>query len=350
VFRFCDQRGLPLIELEDLRATLTFLSDPGKAELEDLGGLSKATVGVLQRKVSELEAQGGDELFGEPELDVRDLLRTAPDGRGVISVLELADVADRPALFSTFLMWVLAELHEALPEVGDPDRPTLVFFLDEAHLLFEDATKGFRQSVEQTVRLIRSKGVGVFFITQLPTDLPDDVLAQLGNRIQHAVRAFTPRDAKGLRSAVETYPRTEHYDLAETLQALGVGEAVVTVLDPRGVPTPVAATRLYPPASRMGPLTPQEQEGVVAASPLRAKYAERVDRESAEEMLAARVAGDEARVEEVRQAARPAPAREGPKDDAGLAGQVETLLRSPMAKQVGKEVVRGLFGMLKKRR
>jgi DNA helicase HerA-like ATPase len=350
VFRFCDEKGLPLVELEDLRAALAYLAGPGKKELEGLGGLSKATVGVLLRKITELEASGADELFGEPELDVRDLLRTAPDGRGVVSVLELADVADRPTLFSTFLMWVLAELHEALPEVGDTDRPAIVFFLDEAHLLFEDATKGFLQAVEQTVRLIRSKGVGVFFITQLANDLPDDVLAQLGNRVQHAVRAFTARDAKALRSVVETYPQTEHYELTETLQSLGVGEAVVTVLDPRGVPTPVAATRLYPPASRMAPLTPEEVAAIVGASPLRGRYAERVDRESAQEMLAARAAGDGQQVETVRRRARTAPPpEERRRDDDSLAGQVGDLLRSDAAQKVGKEVVRGLFGMLRKR-
>jgi DNA helicase HerA-like ATPase len=351
VFRFCDDRGLLLLELEDLRAALAYLSGPGKGELKDLGGLSKATVGVLLRKITELEAGGAGELFGEPELDVRDLLRTAPDGRGVVSVLELADVADRPALFSTFLMWVLAELHEALPEVGDTDRPKLVFFLDEAHLLFDDATKGFQQAVEQTVRLIRSKGVGVFFITQLAGDLPDDVLAQLGNRIQHAVRALTPREARALKSVVETYPQTEHYELARTMQSLGVGEAVVTVLDPRGVPTPVAATRIYPPASRMAPLSEEERAAIVAASALTARYAERVDRESAEEMLAARMDGDEPRVETARRRARRAPPRaeRPPADDEGLAGQMDDLLRSRVAQQVGREVVRGLFGLLRKR-
>jgi len=350
VFRFCDDKGLPLVELEDLRAALAYLAGPGKAELADLGGLSKATVGVLLRKITELEASGADGLFGEPELDVHDLLRTAPDGRGIVSVLELADVADRPALFSTFLMWVLAELHEALPEIGDTDRPTIAFFLDEAHLLFQDATKGFRQEVEQTVRLIRSKGVGVYFITQLPTDLPDDILAQLGNRVQHAVRAFTAKDAKALKSVAETYPETEHYELTETLQSLGVGEALVTVLDPRGVPTPVAATRLYPPASRMAPLTPEEAAAIIAASPLHPKYAERVDRESAQEMLAARAAGDAEQVETVRQKARKAPpAEERRQDDDSLAGQVGDLLSSRAAQQVGKEVVRGLFGMLRKR-
>jgi DNA helicase HerA-like ATPase len=350
VFRFCDQKGLALVDLEDLRAALAYLVGPGKAELAGLGGLSTATVGVLQRKVSELEAEGGDVFFGEPELDVADLLRTAPDGRGVVSVLDLADVAERPAIFSTFLMWVVAELFERLPEVGDPDKPTLAVFLDEAHLLFEDATKGFRDAVAQTVRLIRSKGVGVFFVTQLPTDLPDEVLGQLGHRVQHAVRAFTPKDAKGLKAAVQTYPSTAHYDLAETLQSLGVGEAVVTVLDPRGVPTPVAATRLYPPASRMTPLSPEERAAVISASPLRAKYGERIDRESAAELLAARVSGDAARAEEALAGATPARSRrsDAARDDGDLADQVSALLKSREARQMGTEVVRGVFGLLRK--
>lgn len=205
VFRFCEERQLALVELEDLRAALAWLNGPGKEELASIGGLSKATVGVLLRKIGELEAAGGDTFFGEPSFDVADLLRTAPDGRGVVTLLELSDVASHPRLFSTFLVWVLAELYEHLPEVGDPERPALVFFLDEAHLLFDGATKGFLDSITQTVRLIRSKGVGVFFITQLPTDIPEDVLAQLGHRVQHAVRAFTPKDAKALRYAVETY-------------------------------------------------------------------------------------------------------------------------------------------------
>lgn len=353
VFRYCDDRKLPLLELEDLRTVLAYLAGPGKDELEMLGGLSKATVGVIQRKVTELEADGGDVFFGEPELDLRDLLRTAPDGRGVISVLHLVDVAARPALFSTFLMWVLAELFETLPEVGDPDRPTLVFFLDEAHLLFADATKAFKDSVSQTVRLIRSKGVGVFFVTQLPTDLPDEVLAQLGHRVQHAVRAFTPKDAKALRQVVQTYPVTDHYALDETLQSLGVGEAVVTALNPRGVPTPVCATRLYPPASRMGPLTPEERAAIIALSPLRPRYAAPVDRESAMEILTAKLNDDREREEAAREAAKPAPRREPtrrPKPDDDLLGGIGDLVNSRVAQQVTREVVRGLFGLLKRRR
>jgi DNA helicase HerA-like ATPase len=351
IFRYCDTKGLALIDLEDLRAALAYLTGPGKGELKELGGISPATAGVLLRKVSELEADGGDVFFGEPAFEVSDLLRRAEDGRGIVSVLGLADVARRPALFSTFLMWVLAELFERLPEVGDPEEPTLVFFFDEAHLLFQDASKAFLESVTQTVRLIRSKGVGVFFVTQLPTDVADDVLSQLGHRVQHAVRAFTPKDAKALKAAVQTFPATGHYDLAETLQALGVGEAVVTVLDPRGVPTPVAATRLYPPASRMSPLEPAERQAAIAASPLSARYGTRVDRESAAELLAARMAGDAPAVEEARRTARPAPRRRSApaRDDDSLASQFGDVLGSSLGRQVTREVVRGIFGMLRRR-
>ncbi len=349
IYRFCDEKALALIDLEDLRAALAYLTGPGKADLKSLGGISASTAGVLLRKVSQLEAEGGDVFFGEPAFEVSDLLRTAPDGRGVVSVLNLVDVARRPALFSTFLMWVLAELFESLPEVGDPEKPTLVFFFDEAHLLFDGASKAFLDSVAQTVRLIRSKGVGVFFITQLPTDLPDEVLSQLGHRVQHAVRAFTPKDARALKSAVETFPVTGHYELTETLQSLGVGEAVVTVLDPRGVPTPVAATRLYPPASRMTPLTPEERATTIAASPLRPRYADRLDRESAAELLEARLAGDDQKAEEVRERPRPVPRRREPKPPEALADQVQDVLGSSMARQVTREVVRGIFGMLRRR-
>lgn len=356
IFRYCDGKGLALVDLEDLRAALAYLTDQGKEELRSLGGISQATAGVLLRKVSQLAADGGDVFFGEPAFEVADLLRTAPDGTGIVSVLALSDVAQKPALFSTFLMWVLAELFEHLPEVGDPERPTLVFFFDEAHLLFDGASKAFLDSVAQTVRLIRSKGVGVFFITQLPTDVPDVVLAQLGHRVQHAVRAFTPKDAKALKTAVETYPATEHYDLAKTLGSLGVGEAAVTVLDPRGVPTPVAATRLFPPASRMTPLTPQERSAASAASAITPKYAERLNRESAAELLAARVAGDTARAGEIRAApagngAAPAPRGDEPQQGGAEAviGAVQDVLGSSIGKQVTRELVRGVFGMLKRR-
>ncbi|GAA4327924.1 DUF853 family protein [Klenkia terrae] len=243
VFHYADAAGLPLLDLKDLRSVISWLvSDEGKADLQGLGGLSKATAGVILRELIALDDLGGDVFFGEPEWDTADLMRTAPDGRGVISSVELSAVQDRPALFSTFLMWLLADLFEDLPEVGEVDKPKLVFFFDEAHLLFTGASTAFLDSVTQTVRLIRSKGVGVFFVTQNPTDVPTAVLGQLGNRVQHALRAFTPDDATALKKTVKTYPKSDAYDIAETLTSLGTGEAIVTVLSERGAPTPVAWT------------------------------------------------------------------------------------------------------------
>lgn len=290
IFHWADARQLPLLDLKDLRAVIMYLtSDEGKADLKELGGVSKATAGVILRNVTNLDAQGGDAFFGEPELDIADLLRQAPDGRGVITLLECAALQTKPVLFSTFLMWLLAELFEALPEVGDVDAPKLVFLFDEAHLLFADASKAFLQAVQQTVKLIRSKGVGVFFCTQMPTDVPGPVLSQLGARIQHALRAFTPEDQKALSATVKTYPFTDDYDLSAALTGLGTGEAIVTVLSERGAPTPVAWTRVRAPRSLMAPAPAEVVTQAVAGSALTAKYGTAVDRESAYEMLAARV-------------------------------------------------------------
>ncbi|HEY9016456.1 MAG TPA: helicase HerA-like domain-containing protein, partial [Gemmatimonadales bacterium] len=257
VFKYADDHQLPLLDFADLRALLQFLdSDAGKTALAEYGGMSAASVGVLLRKMVELEAQGAGKFFGEPEFEIQDLLRTTSDGRGIVTSLEISDVIDRPMMFSTFVMWLLAELYHNLPEAGDLPRPKLVFFFDEAHLLFDGASKPFLDQVEQVVRLIRSKGVGVYFVTHTPKDVPEGVLAQLGNRIQHALRAHTPDDDKAIRATVRTFPKTSFYDLEETLTSLGIGEAVVSVLDARGVPSPVVAARLIPPASRMAPLTP----------------------------------------------------------------------------------------------
>jgi hypothetical protein len=291
VFKFCDDRHLPLLDLSDLRAVLQHLTGEGAGELADYGGMSKATVGVLLRELVELEQQGAGAFFGEPEFELDDLLQVEPDGRGVVSVLELADVQDRPALFSTFMMWMLARLYHDLPEVGDVDKPKLVYFFDEAHLLFENASKAFLDQIEQIVRLVRSKGVGVWFVTQSPKDVPADILGQLGNRVQHALRAFTPDDEKALKAAARTFPKTAFYDVEETLTTLGIGEAFVTVLTPSGAPTPPFAVRMIPPASRMGPLTAPELQAQLAASSQVKEYATAVDRESAREMLAARMAG-----------------------------------------------------------
>src|SRR3954471_23340132 len=270
VFRFADEKGLPLLDLSDLRALLQHLdSDEGKAELEGLGGVSKQTIGVLLRSLAQLEDGGGKEFFGEPQLAIEDLLRTADDGRGIVSCLELPAVQDKPALFSTALMWLLAELFEELPEVGDLPKPKLVFFFDEAHLLFADATEAFLESVVNTVRMIRSKGVGVFFVTQTPKDVPAEVLGQLGNRIQHALRAFTPDDAKALKATVSTFPKSDFYDLEELLTSMGIGEAAVTILSESGVPTPVVHTKLPGPRSRMAPS--DDIDGAAKASPLWSK-------------------------------------------------------------------------------
>ncbi len=290
VFHYADQAGLPLLDLADLRAVVAhLLSDEGRAELKALGGLSTATAGVILRELVAFADLGAEAFFGEPELETRDLMRVAEDGRGVISLVELPSLQDRPAVFSTFLMWLLADLFHELPEVGDVDKPELVFFFDEAHLLFRDASKDFLDQVAQTVRLIRSKGVGVFFVTQSPTDVPDEVLAQLGSRVQHALRAHTPRDAKALKATVSTYPTSDYDDLGEVITGLGTGEAVVTVMSERGAPTPVAWTLLRAPESRMGPADPDAMTAAVAASPGQAKYGTAVDRESAREKLAAKL-------------------------------------------------------------
>src|SRR4051812_27187730 len=281
VFHYADSAGLPLLDLSDLRAVVGFLvSDEGRAALKGLGGLSSSTAGVILRELVALADQGADAFFGEPEFDTADLLRTAEDGRGVISLVELPDLQDRPAVFSTFLMWLLADLFHDLPEVGDPEKPSLVFFFDEAHLLFADASKDFLQAITQTVRLIRSKGVGVFFVTQSPTDVPEEVLGQLGSRVQHQLRAATPNDAKALKATVNTYPTSGYDDLGKVILSLGIGEAIVTVMDERGAPTPVAWTRLRAPESTMGPADPSVMTAVAAPSPPRDKYVQSGDPDS----------------------------------------------------------------------
>ncbi|MEA2518135.1 MAG: double-strand break repair helicase HerA and related ATPase [Chloroflexota bacterium] len=290
VFKYCDDNDLPLLDLKDLAATLKFLSsDEGKPILADYGGMSPASVGVLLRSIVVVEQAGADTFFGEPEFDVGDLLRTTADGLGIVSVLELRDVMDQPGLFSTFMLWMLAQLYETLPEVGDLPKPKLCFFFDEAHLLFDGASRALLDQIERTARLIRSKGVGVYFVTQAPTDIPASVLAQLGNRVQHALRAFTPDDADALRKTARTFPTTTHYDVEKTITSLGTGEALVTVLSPRGVPTPLAATRLLPPDSLMAALPDADLQGRVAASPFSTKYGATVDRQSAYELITARL-------------------------------------------------------------
>jgi hypothetical protein len=290
IFKYCDDNQLPLLDLADLRTTLQYLSsDAGKPILAQYGGMSPASVGVLLRSLITLEQQGAGAFFGEPEFDVNDLIRKTPEGKGVISVLELADVTDRPRLFSTFMLWLLAQLWHGLPEIGDPPQPKLCFFFDEAHLLFDGASRALLEAIEQTVRLIRSKGVGVYFVTQLPADVPNSVLAQLGNRVQHALRAFTPEDSDALHKTARTFPTTEFYDVEKLLTSLGIGEAAVTVLSPKGTPTPLAATRLIPPDSMMAAVDPATLQRLVATGALYTKYATPIDRASAHEIITARI-------------------------------------------------------------
>jgi uncharacterized protein len=364
IFHYADKSGLPLLDLADLREVIKWLtSDEGKVDLKDLGGLSAATAGVLLRELIAFSDQGADAFFGEPEFETTDFLRvstgsttgdgstTERGGKGVISLVELPNLQDRPAVFSTFLMWLLADLFHDLPEVGDIDQPKLVFFFDEAHLLFKGASGAFVDAIAQTVRLIRSKGVGVFFVTQSPTDVPDDVLAQLGSRIQHQLRAHTPNDAKALKQTVNTYPTSSYADLGEVITSLGIGEAIVTVMNEKGAPTPVAWTRLRAPESLMAAADPAAMSAAVAASPLHAKYAVTVDRESAHEMLVAKIeAGSvKAKAEEEAAATKPAERAPAPRSRSRKPekSMVEEVVTSTTFRQVmrtaAREVVRGIF-------
>ena len=308
IFAWADGQGLELVDLPDLRAVISFLtSDEGKDELATIGGVSKATAGVILRALTALESQGGGQFFEAPGFDTADLMRMDSTGRGIISLLGVGDISSRPALVSAVIMFLLANLFATLPEVGDAPRPKLVFFFDEAHLLFADATKEFERQVVQTVRLIRSKGVGVVFVTQTPKDIPSDVLAQLGSRIQHGLRASTPDDFKKLKATVQTFPKTS-LELDEVLTTLGTGEAVVTVLDPKGNPTPVTPVGIWAPASVMGPASPDTIARVNQSSTIMGRYRDAVNPDSAEEKLARRAEDAQAAREEA--AAREAAAKE----------------------------------------
>jgi hypothetical protein len=346
IFHYAEQQNYELLDLKDLRAVIGKLtSDDGKADLKSLGGVSAQTAGVILRALVNLEAEGADTFFGEPELKPKDLLRFDDKGRGVISLLELGAQAARPVLFSTFLMWVLSDLFRTLPEIGDVDKPKLVFFFDEAHLLFSDASKAFLEQVEQTVKLIRSRGVGVFFCTQLPTDVPNQVLSQLGARIQHALRAFTPDDQRALTKTVRTYPKTDVYDLASALTSLGIGEAIVTVLSERGAPTPVAWTRLRSPRSLMAAIGDDAIGSAAKASPLQAVYGETKDRESAYEKIEAEKAKAPA---EQPAAGKYAP--EAAKKPGWFSRFVNSRGFQTFLKALGTEIIRNMFGGGSKRR
>lgn len=352
VFKLADDRGLLLLDLDDLRALLTFVADHGKEISTGYGLVSAASVGAIQRGLLSLEREGGNAFFGEPALELADLLRIDLTGRGVINILAADQLILKPRLYSSLLLWLLSELFENLPEVGDLDRPKLVFCFDEAHLLFADAPPALLQRVEQVVRLIRSKGVGVYFCSQYPDDVPNDILGQLGNRIQHALRAYTPRDQKAVRSAAETFVPNPHLDVVTVIGQLGVGEALVSTLQERGVPMPVQRTLMAPPRGRLGALTPEERAAVRTRSPVGGKYDGAINRESAYEILSQR---------QVSAAGQPAPAGEGPPSGPSESrplhdwlwgstrrqGMVEAMAKQAartVGSQIGRQILRGVLG------
>jgi DNA helicase HerA-like ATPase len=290
-FRVADEQGLLLLDMKDLRAILSFIAEHAAELTTQYGNVSKQTVGTIQRQLLVLENQGGASFFGEPALALKDFMRTDSDGRGMINILVADKLMQSPRLYATFLLWMLSELFEELPEAGDPPKPKLVFFFDEAHLLFDDAPKALMDKVQQVVRLIRSKGVGVYFVTQNPIDVPDKVLAQLGNRVQHALRAFTPRDQKAVAAAAETFRANPKLDTAEVITRLGKGEALVSFLEGNGTPAMVERVMIRPPTARIGPVTPEERKAIMNNSPLKGKYDTTIDSESAYEVLQKRVAG-----------------------------------------------------------
>ncbi|HUH24344.1 MAG TPA: helicase HerA-like domain-containing protein [Brevundimonas sp.] len=366
-FHVADKEGLLLLDLEDLRSLLAYVGENAQTIGREVGNVSPTSIAAIQRALLQLEQQGGTAFFGEPALRLEDMMRTSLDGRGQVNVLDSTRLMNSPRLYAAFLLWLLSELFEQLPEIGDPEKPRLVFFFDEAHLLFNDAPRGLLEKVEQVVRLIRSKGVGVYFVTQNPADIPDTVLAQLGNRVQHALRAYTPAEQKGLRAAAQSFRTNPAFDTTEAIQGLGVGEALVSTLDDKGAPTVVAQTRIRPPDSRLGPATDAERAAVMAASPVRGAYDTAVNRESAEEVLNARraqaerieaetaSAAAEAKAAEKAARSAPAPARERAAPRARASSRqtpMEALTKSVLrtaGSTITRELLRGVLGSLKRR-
>ena len=358
VFKLADDRGLLLLDLEDLRALLGLIADERKDISTSYGLVSAPSIGAIQRALLRLEQEGADQFFGEPALELADLMRTTFDGRGVVNILAADQLILKPKLYSSFLLWLLSELFENLPEVGDLDKPKLVFVFDEAHLLFDDAPAALRQRIEQVVRLIRSKGVGVYFCSQFPDDVPDEILGQLGNRFQHALRAYTPRDQKAVKTAAETFVSNPHLDVAQAIGQLGVGEALVSTLKDKGVPMPVEKTLIAPPRCRMGAITEAERMQVRAGSPVGMKYDTRIDRESAAELLARKA---EAKTAQAQAPAAKTPEAEPADDGNGFGqavkdalfgtkrrqGMIETMAKQTartVGSQVGRQILRGLLG------
>ena len=348
-FRIADEEGLALLDLKDLRAMLSELADRGREIRTDYGNVTAVTLGSIQRALMVLDEQGAENFFGEPALDIHDFLRTTRDGRGFVNVLDASKLMNSPQLYSTFLLWLLSEILETLPEAGDIDKPRLVFFFDEAHLLFEDAPKGLVDKVEQVVKLVRSKGVGVYFVTQNPLDIPDGVLSQLGNRIQHALRAYTPRDQKAVKVAAETFRANPAFDTQEAITQLGKGEALISVLDPKGVPTMVERTLICPPQSRIGTLDKSERQSLLRESPVAGQYERVVDRESAAEILARKAEAAAETAAPKTAAAKRAP-KEPESETARLARTIATTagrsIASAIGRRVGTAIIRGVLGGL----
>jgi DNA helicase HerA-like ATPase len=361
VFKLADDNGWLLLDLEDLRALLSHVGDNRKDISTKYGLVSTQSIGAIQRALLQIEQQGGDAFFAEPALELADIMRTTTDGRGVVSILAADQLIMKPRLYSSFLLWLLSELFETLPEVGDLDKPRLVFVFDEAHLLFDDAPPALQQRIEQVVRLIRSKGVGVYFCSQFPDDVPDNILGQLGNRVQHALRAFTPRDQKAVRTAAETFVPNPRLDVAQAISQLGTGEALVSMLADKGIPMPVERTMIAPPRCRMGAITDAERAQVRAGSPVGMKYDRPIDRDSASEMLAARHADAGQAVQTPEPGKRPAAAQADADGGFGQSvkdamfgtkrrqGMVESMAKQAartVGSQVGRQILRGIMGSI----
>ncbi|HMW96637.1 MAG TPA: DUF853 family protein, partial [Flavobacteriales bacterium] len=344
VFKYCDDMGMALLDIKDLRRVLQFTTQEGKAELQKAyGSVSPATVNIIMRKLIELEQQGAEKFFGERSFDVNDLLAQR-DGKGVVHIVRLTDLQSRPQLFSTFMLCLLAEVYHTFPEVGDPEKPKLCLFIDEAHLIFNTATPALLQQIETIIKLIRSKGVGVYFCTQNPMDVPDSVLGQLGLKVQHALRAFTAKDRTAIKKTAENYPLTDFYKTEELLTSLGIGEALVTALSEKGTPTPLAHVLMRAPGTRMDVLSPLEIQGLVATSAIAKKYNEVIDRESAFEILEKRMKGEDGNdADEPQEEKRPKPGKEEK-------STLEKLSENTMVRQVGRTVAntltRSLLGVL----
>ena len=342
IFKVADDNGWLLLDLKDLRAMAQFVGDNADQFRTQYGNISTASVGAIQRGLLTLEGQGGNQFFGEPALNLQDLLQTGASGRGVINILVADRLMQSPRVYATLLLWLLAELFEQLPELGDPDKPVLIFFFDEAHLLFEDAPKVLVDKIEQVVRLIRSKGVGVYFVTQNPLDLPDIVLGQLGNRVQHALRAFTPRDQKNVKAAAETFRADPKLDVVKAITELAVGEALVSVLDEKGAPTVVERAWIYPPRSRLTPLSPGERNQAIRSSVLFGHYEKMVDRESAYERLKAKA--EQQKIEEAKAPVRSGRAERSPTTD--LISAAAKSAAHAVGSQIGRQIIRGVLGSL----